>query len=122
MGAKTNYTKVVDETKTLFAVVHELQDGVADAATIALTITCQKTTVKIDTMAQAATINLTIDPEVVAGAELYLKLPSDGTGRDVTLGTGTDTSVIVGVNNKTKWAYLIYDGTIFNLISNDQIN
>ena len=122
MGAKVDYTKQIDTTKTLFAVVHEFQDEVADAGTVAIDITCQETMIKIDEMAQAITaLDLTIDPRVVAGAKIFLKLPSDATGRDVTLGTGTDTSVISGVSSKIKWATLIYDGTIFNLVSAYQI-
>jgi len=95
---------------------------VTDLATIALTITQPIEIIPIDTMAQACLINLTISSELAAGAKIYLKLPSDGTGRTVTLGTGTCTSVITGGNSKTKWALLVYDGTIYNLVSVYQIN
>ena len=93
----------------------------ADASTMALTISRDNEMVKIDEMAQAGTLNITIGGDIEIGAQLYLKCISDGTGRDITLGTGTDTMVIAGTANKTKWAYLVYDGSVYNLISVYQI-
>ena len=63
-----------------------------------------------------------IGGDIEIGARLYLKCISDGTARHITLGTGTDTSTISGTIDKTKWAYLVYDGSIYNLISVYQIN
>lgn len=94
----------------------------ADASTMAATISRDNEMIKIDQMAQAGTLNLTINSDIEIGAQLYLKCVSDATGRDITLGTGTDTSTISGTSSKTKWAYLVYDGSIFNLISVYQIN
>jgi len=94
----------------------------ADATTMSLIISRDNQMVKIDEMAQAGTLNLIIGGDIEIGARLYLKCVSDGTGRDITLGTGTDTMTISGTSNKTKWAFLIYDGSVFNLISVYQIN
>ena len=94
----------------------------ADATTMSLTISRDNEMVKIDTMAQACTLNLVIGGDIEIGAKLLLKCISDGTGRDITLGTGTDEKTISGTANKTKWAVLYYDGSIYNLISVYQIN
>ena len=94
----------------------------ADATTMTFTVERDNEMVKIDQMAQACTLNLVIGGDIEIGAKLYLKCISDGTGRDITLGTGTDTSTIAGTANKTKWAFLVYDGSVYNLISVYQIN
>ena len=94
----------------------------ADATTMSLTIERDHEMVKIDEMAQAGTLNLVIGGDIEIGASLHPKCISDGTGRDITLGTGTDTMTISGTANKTKWAVLVYDGSVYNLISVYQIN
>jgi len=94
----------------------------ADATTMSLVISRDNQMVKIDEMAQAGTLNLIIGGDIEIGARLYLKCVSDATGRDITLGTGTDTMTISGTASKTNWAFLIYDGSVFNLISVYQIN
>lgn len=97
--------------------------GLEDASTMSLAIDRDNQMVKIDTMGQAGTLNLVIGGDIEIGARLYLKCTSDGSsGRNITLGTGTDTSTISGTTSKTNWAYLVYDGSIFNLISVYQIN
>jgi hypothetical protein len=87
----------------------------ADATTMALTITSNHEYVAIDTMAQNGTLNLTIDSNVVAGATLKLKVTSDTTARTLTLGTGTDTSVVYGIASQSKYLLLEYDGSTYNL-------
>ncbi len=94
----------------------------ADATTMSLSISRDNQMVKIDQMAQAGTLNLVIGGDIEIGARLYLKCPSDATGRHITLGTGTDTSTISGTSSKIKWAFLVFDGSVFNLISVYQIN
>ena len=94
----------------------------ADATTMSLVISRDNQMVKIDEMAQAGTLNLIIGGDIEIGAHLLLKCISDGTGRDITLGTGTCTSTISGTANKTNWADLWYDGSIFNLTNVYQIN
>ena len=87
--------------------------GLADAATVAVTITHDYEIIELDQMAQAVTLNLTIDPTIKVGAIIKLKTSSDGTGRDITLGTGTDTTTVSGTANKTKWVELVYNGTAY---------
>ena len=95
----------------------------ADASTMSLVIGRDNEMVKIDEMAQAGTLNLAIGGDIEIGARLYLKCISDSSsGRHITLGTATDTSTISGTTSKTKWAYLVYDGSVYNLISVYQIN
>ena len=94
----------------------------ADATTMSLVIERDNQMVKIDEMAAAGTLNLIIGGDIEIGARLYLKCVSDGTARHITLGTGTDEKTISGAINKTKWAYLVYDGSVFNLISVYQID
>ena len=93
-----------------------------DASTMTFTIERDNEMVKIDEMAQAGTLNLVLGGDIEIGAKLFLKCISDSTGRDITLGTGTDTSTISGTSSKTKWAFLVYDGSVYNLISVYQIN
>ncbi len=94
-----------------------------DETTMSLVISRDNQMVKIDTMAQAGTLNLIIGGDIEIGARLYLKCTSDGSsGRDITLGTGTDTSTISGTTSATNWAYLVYDGSVYNLISVYKIN
>ena len=94
----------------------------ADASTMSLTISRDNEMVKIDEMAQNGTLNLVIGGDIEIGAKLLLKCISDGTGRNITLGTGTDENTISGTSSRTKWAVLYYDGSIYNLISVYQIN
>ena len=94
----------------------------ADATTMSLVISRDNQMVKIDEMAQAGTLNLIIGGDIEIGAKLLLRCISDGTGRDITLGTGTCESTIFGTANETKWAELYYDGSVFNLISVYQAN
>ena len=93
-----------------------------DASIMSLVIERDNQMVKIDEMAAAGTLNLVIGGDIEIGAHLYLKCISDGTGRDITLGTGTDTMTITGTANKTNWAHLVYDGTVYNLVNVYQIN
>jgi len=94
-----------------------------DAATMSLVIERDNQMVKIDEMAAAGTLNLVIGGDIEIGARLYLKcISNSGSGRDITLGTGTDEKTISGTTSKTNWAYLVYDGSVFNLISVYQID
>ena len=102
--------------------VANLQETLTPAATYALTIYQFITIAKFSELKAAMTLNLTIVDNLQKGATLYCYFDSDGTGRDVTGGTGTCTSVVSGTANKNKWAIWVYDGTIFNLISVYQIN
>ena len=92
------------------------------AATIAVTVTRQRTIVNVAQLTGAATVDLTIDAGVVAGAELVLKLQSDTTARAVTLGTGTTGTAVAGTISKTKYANFVYDGSTFVHLSTNQVD
>jgi hypothetical protein len=92
------------------------------AATIELEVENQKTLVNVSEMAAAATINVTASPELKAGAELFIKLKSDGTARAVTLGTGFTGTSVAGTISKTKIASFVYDGSKFIHTALNQID
>lgn len=100
----------------------ELLSALTPGSTYALTISQPITIAKFTELSAAMTVNLTITSGIQKGAMLYIYIDSDATGRDVTGGTGTCTSVMAGTSNKNKWGTWVYDGTIFNLISVYQIN
>lgn len=89
-----------------------LFNTVASAATIALDVenSLQHTTIALE---EAATINVTPAAGLEPGAILVLKVSSDGTARDLTLGTGITGPALSGVINKTKVVSFIYDGSNF---------
>lgn len=70
----------------------------------------------------SATVNVTPVTGLYKGSMLYLKITSDGTGRDVTLGTNLVGPEIEGVASKTKVVALIYDGDDFIIVSEQQID
>lgn len=83
-----------------------------DAATIALEITNTKTIASVS-LSQAATINVTPEDDLPIGSELHLKVTSDGTARDVTLGTNITGPTLAGTISKTKVQTFVYDGSAF---------
>lgn len=94
----------------------------AYAATIAVTVNNAKTLLNIAQLTGAATLNLTIDGDLPAGAELIVKAQSDGTARDLTPGTGMTGTAIAGVISKTKYATYVYDGSTFVHTATQQVN
>jgi len=97
------------------------ETGIVDAATVAHTVTADHEMLAIDSLAQGTTVNLTIDGDITVGAELFIKMTCGATAYDLTLGTGTDASVIKGVSSLVKWIYLVYNGTAYQLISENLI-
>src|SRR5690606_36635832 len=87
--------------------------SVSAAATVELKVSNNKTIVDMGEMSAAMTLDLDIDAELQAGAELHIKAKSDGTARDITFGAGFDAPVLAGVINKTKVQSFVYDGTAF---------
>lgn len=85
----------------------------AHAATVAATIDNAKTFITLPTMTGAVTLDLTVDADLEAGAELILRALSDGTARDITPGTGMTGPVVAGVISKTKVTRYVYDGSKF---------
>lgn len=83
-----------------------------DAATLALTVNNTKTIASVS-LGQAATLNVTPNAELPVGSELHLKVTSDATGRDVTLGSNITGPTLAGAANKTKVATFVFDGTNF---------
>ena len=87
----------------------------AYAATVAATIKQMKTFIQPAELTGNATLNLTIDPQVTAGAMLCVKLDADGTNRTFTPGTGFDASaaaVTVTASTVVNKTY-IFDGVAF---------
>lgn len=83
-----------------------------DGATIALAITDALTIASVS-LSQAATINVTPAADLPVGSVLYLKVTSDTTARDVTLGTGITGPTLAGTISKTKMQQFVYDGSAF---------
>ncbi len=81
--------------------------------TSAVSIVNQETYVaSLPTLTGNATLNLTIDSQVKAGAVLHLKVKTTAT-ETFTFGTGIDAPVVTGVAGKTWCQSFWYDGTIF---------
>ncbi len=94
--------------------------GVAEVAVLsvsgaqALTIEDDQTIVDGVTNSASGnrTLNLTIDPELKAGARLFLKAKTDGTETTI-FGTGITSATITGVAGKTKTQEFVFDGSAF---------
>lgn len=82
------------------------------AATLAVTAQNSTTIVKVD-LESAATLNVTPDAQLPIGSRLTISASSDGTARDLTLGTGITGPVLEGVINKTLVAEFVFDGSAF---------
>jgi len=81
--------------------------------TTAATITDQLTYVStLPTLTGNATLDLTLDSQLKAGAMLNLKVKTTAT-ETFTFGTGIDAPVVTGVAGKTWTQSFWYDGTIF---------
>lgn len=91
------------------------------ASTIAASVNNSKTILSV-AMTGNATLNLTIGAGTRVGSELYVKITSDGTARDLTPGTGMTGTAVAGVISKTKVATYVYDGTTFVHVATQQIN
>lgn len=66
----------------------------------------------LPTLTGNATLDLTLSPNLKAGATLYLKIKTTGT-ETFTFGTGIDAPVVTGVAGKTWTQGFWYDGTVF---------
>jgi hypothetical protein len=85
---------------------------VAYAATMEINPTESRTIATID-LTGAGTLDIGDEATPQVGDELILKVSSDGTARDLTLGTGITGPVLTGVINKTKVQTFVYDGSNF---------
>lgn len=97
------------------------ETGITDAATLARAITVDHEMLEIDSLGQETTLDLTIGGDIEAGAELFIKMTCGATPYDLILGTGTDASTIKGIASTVKWVYLVYNGTAYQLISENLI-
>lgn len=98
------------------------ESSLADAATVARTITKDNEIIVLDALGQGTTLNLTINADIEIGAEIWLLSSCGSTAYDITLGTGTDASTITGVANKTQHSLLKYNGSSYYLFSTFQDN
>lgn len=89
------------------------KQDLAYATTQAVTIKNMMTILSFAILTGDTTLNLTIDSQVRKGARLLLKVPATNNADDLTLGTGIDAPVIVGVAGKTKTQEFVYDGSLF---------
>ncbi len=93
----------------------------AYAAAIAVTIKQMDTFLQPALLTGNATLNLTIDPQVTAGAKLHCKFEADATvgGQDITLGTGfdADASDITVAASSFSFKTFVYDGSAFVPVS-----
>jgi len=88
--------------------------NVTSAATVDLEVTNGGLTyVKFSQMGAAMAVNVTVPEDMPDGAQLHLELPSDGTARNVTPGTGFTSAVLTGTISKTKVATFVYIGGKF---------
>lgn len=74
-----------------------------------------KTVLKISGLTGIKTLNLDIDPELQAGAELIIEVTQGATGRNVVLGTGfqTNSPDLTGDANDVDSIVCEYDGAAF---------
>lgn len=96
--------------------------SVTPAAVMSLEVENSETVADLGTLAAAGTLNLEIDAELKAGARLTVKVKSDGTARDLTLGTGFTGTTVAGTISKTKVASFVYDGTTFIHVGTQQVD
>ena len=86
---------------------------IAATGTTAFTIIEQETlNTSLPTLTGNATLNLTISPEIKAGAKLHLKVKTTAT-ETFTFGTGFIAPMVTGVAGKTWTQSFWYDGTQF---------
>lgn len=86
--------------------------ALAYAATQNVTIKNQMTVLDFSILTADTTLNITLTPGIRNGARLLLKVPATNNADDLTLGTGIDAPVIVGVATKTKTQeFVLYNGT-----------
>lgn len=97
-------------------------DSISEDTTISLTVRNGLTYFTVDTLDQETTINATTSSQLPEGSMLYIRLLSDGTGRNVLCGTNMTCDTIKGVASKTKLATFIWDGDDFVHLSSQQID
>jgi hypothetical protein len=84
----------------------------ADASNDAITISTNATLITTASLTSSATLDLTIDDEVEAGAFLHIKCTTNGS-ETFAFGTGIDAPTVTGSAGKTWCQGFIYNGTAF---------
>lgn len=97
-------------------------DSISEDTTVSLTVRNGLTFFTLDTLDQETTVNATTSNQLPNGSMLYLRLLSDGTGRNVLCGTNMLCDTIKGVASKTNVASFIWDGDDFVHLSTQQID
>lgn len=95
---------------------------VTATAITAVTIDNTETILDLGVMAQDSTLNLTLPADLPVGANLTIKAASDGTARQLTLGTSMQGLAIAGAISKTKVITAKYDGVNFVALSSQLVN
>lgn len=85
-------------------------------------ISNQETIIPMAQLTGASTLDLTIDQDVRAGAQLLVTAGSDGTGRTLTFGTGFTAPAEVQTASKNYAFSFKYDGSTFILVGAVQLN
>lgn len=85
---------------------------IAATGTTAATITNSITVSNLPTLTGNATLDLTLDSELKAGAELHITVKTTAT-ETFTFGTGIEAPVVTGVGGKTWSQSFFYNGTAF---------
>ena len=93
----------------------DVQTSNAATGTLTPAISNALTVLKYTAPAGALTLNLNIDDNIPVGAELVIHVAQTTTGRNVTLGTGFDSSApdLTGVASDVDVISCVYDGSAF---------
>lgn len=84
----------------------------ADASDDAITITEQETYITTATLTSNATLDLTVDSGVKAGAKIHIKCTTNGS-ETFAFGTAIDGPTVTGSAGKTWCQSYVYNGTTF---------
>lgn len=95
-----------------FKIGNSCAPTVAYSATMSVEVSDSRNIIAI-AMTGNGTLNLAAASKPTLGDEIILKVSSDTTARDLTLGTGFTAPAITGVISKTKVQTFVYDGSSF---------
>lgn len=87
--------------------------ALAYAATQAVDVVNQVTILNFAILTGDTTLNLSVSPEVKAGARLTVIVPATANADDLAFGDLIDAPALVGVAGKTKCQDFVYDGARF---------
>lgn len=93
------------------------KNSVAQAASMSYAITNAKTILDLGTLTQDSTLAITQAADLPVGADITITAASDGTARQLTLGTGFSGNAVAGTISKTKIIKAEYNGVAFVVYS-----